>query len=436
MFAGAAREVVFSNPEVVRRVNDEFIPVALKAALVNNPPRGIEGDLYAEISRTKPAPQGICTANADGKVLTWALSFDDDASILKFLDHVGRRFNESPDAKQPVTAERFMKFPSRKLSDVKDNERLVTVPMRHGDERCPAKPALQKGTLVGRIIGRPLDKDGQPIADTTRQEHYMEARFEVPVAHQQLLAAALKNAADKPFAIPDEFARDVITHAFLGQLDVNPLGDVPGSRNESRKWEFTGRQVDAPAPDIARVRLEGTSDVAGGQDTKRSPRTDGRLWEHRVSLTWQGYVDLKDGRVHKLVMLAEGDERLRWGNARFRLLEEADAEHLMAGHPIDLDCRVRYGLIAEPCPADEVADAAIAKSREPGDLGERIQAKMRQLQTGLRRLQQSGGNPAEIARLMKDFGPLMQQQKPAEAETLLDRALELLDHKINEQREP
>ena len=98
MFAGAAREVVFSNPEVVRRVNQEFIPVALKAAMINNPPRGIEGELYAEISRSKPAPQGICTANSDGKVLAWALSFDDDKSILEFLDHVSKRYKDSPDA--------------------------------------------------------------------------------------------------------------------------------------------------------------------------------------------------------------------------------------------------------------------------------------------------------------------------------------------------
>ena len=48
MFAGAAREVVFSNPEVIKRVNADFIPVALKAALVNQPPDDEEGLLYIE----------------------------------------------------------------------------------------------------------------------------------------------------------------------------------------------------------------------------------------------------------------------------------------------------------------------------------------------------------------------------------------------------
>ena len=86
MFAGAVRETVFSRPEIIRRVNAQFVPVALKAALVNNPPPGLEGKFLAEISRSKPAPQGVCVANASGKVLAWALSFDDDTQVPKFLD--------------------------------------------------------------------------------------------------------------------------------------------------------------------------------------------------------------------------------------------------------------------------------------------------------------------------------------------------------------
>ena len=43
MFAGAAREAVFSNAAVIRRINADFVPVALKAGLVNNPPDDEEG---------------------------------------------------------------------------------------------------------------------------------------------------------------------------------------------------------------------------------------------------------------------------------------------------------------------------------------------------------------------------------------------------------
>jgi len=52
VFAGAVREAVFSNPDVIRRVNADFVPVALKAGLVNNPPDDEEGQLYREIGRS------------------------------------------------------------------------------------------------------------------------------------------------------------------------------------------------------------------------------------------------------------------------------------------------------------------------------------------------------------------------------------------------
>jgi hypothetical protein len=427
VFAGAAREVVFSNPHVVRRVNQEFIPVALKAGMINNPPRGIEGELYAEIARSKPAPQGICTTNSAGKALAWALSFDDDKSILEFLDHVAERYQQSPDAEKPVTAERFRQFPSSKLADVRDTRKRVKVPELHAsDDRCPARPALQQGTLVGRIIGRALDKNGKPVADTIRQENYMEARFEMPVSVQEQLSFAAKQANGDRFQLPSDFARAVIAHAYLGQLDVNPLGGVPGSRNADRKWEFSGQRIDSDDSNVVRLQITGQSDVEGGPDGL-ARRTDGRMWEHRVTLAWQGYVDIKNDRVVLLTMLADGDERLRWGNARFQLTTEADVRHLMAGHPIDLNGGVRYGLFAEPCSADEVGKRPVADRRRTANGLGPLPAKMQRLQAGMKRLQQSGGNTSKIAQLMKNFGPLMREQKLKEAEALLDEALKLLE---------
>ena len=113
MFAGAVREAVFSNPDVIRRVNADFVPVALKAGLVNNPPDDEEGRLYREIGRSKPVPQGICVVNSAGKVLAWTMAFDDDKSVLAFLDHCAKRFAQFPDAKKPVAAERYGRFPSQ-----------------------------------------------------------------------------------------------------------------------------------------------------------------------------------------------------------------------------------------------------------------------------------------------------------------------------------
>ncbi len=419
--------MVFSNPEVVRRVNGEFIPVALKAGMVNNPPRGVEGALYAEIARSKPAPQGICTTNSAGKVLAWALSFDDNKSILGFLDHVSDRYREFSDASSPVNAERYRKFPSHKLSDVNDNGKRINAPERHANgDRCPAVPALERGTLVGRIIGRALDDDGIPVSDTVRQELYMEARMQVAVSVQEQFARVATHTDGRRFRLPREFVQALVSPAFLGQLDVNPSGGVPGSQNERRVSDFWGQQVDfSDRDDTVRFRIDGKSNVAGVADYSRTRRSDGRLWEHTVALDWYGFIDIKNHRVNKLVMIANGKERLRWGTARLLLSTESAAEHLMAGHPIDLKCAVRYGLFAQPCSPDEVVDGA-GNDRSRNGPGAAIQVKMQRLQAGLQQLRKSGGNPTRIVQRMKEFGPLMRAKQFKKAEALLDAALQLL----------
>jgi hypothetical protein len=346
VFAGAAREVVFSNPEVVRRVNELFIPVALKAGMVNNPPPGMEGRLYAEISRSKPAPQGICAANSDGKVLAWTLSFDDEASIVKFLDYAMDRYRQSPSAETPVTTERYMKFPGHRLSDVPDRRLDVQTPDDHGDERCLAEPMTEQGTLLGTIVGRALDAHGNPVADTVRQEHYMEARLEISPAAQRELAMSARLARNTRFTLPEALARALVGGAYLGQLDVNPMHGIFGAERLPRWWEFHGQQVDSPDAGTTRIRITGNSNVEG-RESPQGRSTDGREWEHRVTLDWYGFIDIRNEGVTNLTILATGEERLRWNNPRLAMANESDAEHLMAGHPIDMQCGVLYGLIAQ-----------------------------------------------------------------------------------------
>ena len=357
MFAGAVREAVFSNPDVIRRVNADFVPVALKAGLVNNPPDDEEGRLCREIGRSKIVPQGICVVNSAGKVLAWTVAFDDDKSVLAFLDHCLTRFAQFPDAEKPVAAERYGRFPSQKVADVADNGNAPVIIDRHPEgKHCPGATRVRQGTVLARVFGRALDDDGNPVADTVRQENYVEDRFHVPVAMQEALAKALADAGTERFPLADDLARLLVSNAFLGQLDVRPFDPVSGGGGNLKQCEFWAQKVEGGGNDPVRLRIEGKSEAAGGSRDDR--RGDGARWRHEVKLAWEGIIEIKNDRVPRLLLVARGSEKLEWGNKNLPQLEgQADVTVLVAGHAIDLSCGVRYGIIGEPVAADEAGDA-------------------------------------------------------------------------------
>jgi hypothetical protein len=344
VFAGAAREAVFSNAEVIQRVNADFVPVALKAALVNNPPGDDEGLLYREIARSMPAPQGICVINSAGKVLTWALMFDDDKSLLAFFDQARQRYEKFPDAKKPVAAEVYIKFPSLRQKDVEDSGKALPVLDRHPEgKRCPAELPLLEGTVVVRLVGRALDRDGKPVADTLRQENYIEDRFYITIETQHKLAAALTSAGKDPVELPLELTRPWVRHAHLGVLDVQPLDNPSppgGSKGELKRCSFSATKVgDGKGPTLWRVEGESEAFI----DEKMANGGPGDM--HEVKLKWQGFIEIDGNRMTRLVLSAGGREKLKWQSARGKNV--AEVAILPGGHPIDLDCAVRFGLLGE-----------------------------------------------------------------------------------------
>ena len=367
MFAGAAREVVFANPHVVRRINERFIPIALKAAQVENPPPGLEGQLYGEIARTRPAPQGICTMDSTGQVLSWALSFDDNPSILGFLDHVEQRYRRAVNSKDLGEVDRFRSFPSQPLRGIPRLQKPWSIPHHHAaGERCPAAPVVAQGALAGKVVGRPLDKTGAPIAATLRQEEYMEARFEMALSEQWNLLEALKRSGGSTFELPDAVARSIVAPAYLGQLDVAPLASRPDVRPVRKEWRLRATPLPSDAPSAQRIRIEGWSDVEAREHDWRRAR-DGARWEHRVALRWQGYATIKGGKLIALQMLGEGRERLRWGSPTLMRTQEPDAAHLMAGHPIDLNAKVRYAIGAAKAANDRAANEKAVDEKAADD---------------------------------------------------------------------
>jgi len=358
VFAGAAREAVFSNPDVIKRVNADFIPVALKAALVNRPPDDDEGLLYREIGRSKPAPQGICVVNSAGKVLNWALMFDDDTSLLAFFHHVKVRFANYPDATKPVAAEVYQKFPSQQREDMEDSGKVLPVLDGHPEgKHCPAEPPLRKGTVAVRLFGRALDRDGKPVADTVRQENYVEDRFNIAVQTQEKLAKALADAGADRVTLPLELTRQWVKQAYMGVLDVQPLDNL-GNHGDLRRCDFGATKVrSGKGPTLWRV--EGESEVF--IDEKMANAGPGDM--HEVKLKWHGFIEMDGNRMTRLLLSADGNEKLKFNSARGK--DENEVALLPGGHRIDMSSAVRFGIVGEPAGSDRVA-ADAPDTPQPG----------------------------------------------------------------------
>lgn len=337
MFAGAAREAVFSNPDVIARIQKDFIPVALKAGDVAREQSGVEGLLYRELKRTMPQPQGIGTLNSAGRVLSWALMFENQAQVIGFLDHVAERYRETPNRSNPVPAERFMRFPNHQLPTLEDPGTTFAIPHAHAPgEKCPGEPRQTEGAVLTKVMGRALDDKGNPRSNARIRDNYIEDQFEITPTMPKALASAQSAAKDGPFPLPEALSRTIVSNAYLGILDVKPLEPVQSGaeevRNDIHLWA-------EPSSEDG-LRVWGHSEVLGKRERRDG---NGPRWEHEVTLQWQGHLNPKAGTV---ALIAEGQERLLYDNGRRTDSDEDAVAFLPAGRPLDFDGKVRYGMRA------------------------------------------------------------------------------------------
>jgi hypothetical protein len=267
--------------------------------------------------------------------------FEDDPSVLEFLDHTIDRYQRHPDASQPTPAERFMRFPSHKLDDVADNGEVPEMPESHPEgERCAGELPRKEGSVLGKIVGHALGPDGRRWSNVRTQDYYVEDRFEIPVELQEEILADSKSAGGEPFRLPESFVRILAGNAYLGMLDVNPLGGVhSGGKTVKEDLNVWAQQTNQEA----RLTLWGTTDVSGHQDDRG--QKSGQRWHHSVTLEWSGGMKLGEGRIQDLALVARGDERLHW-NAGGNTSGGNDVAHLPAGRPIDFEGKVVYGVEA------------------------------------------------------------------------------------------
>ncbi|NNE90599.1 MAG: hypothetical protein HKN23_03040 [Verrucomicrobiales bacterium] len=306
-----------------------------------NPPSGAEGRIYRHFRETQPAPQGIGVMNSAGKVLTWSLMFEDEDQLTAFFVHTESRFQKFPDNTDPVATERFMRFPAHKLPDVPDDGSHFEIPAAHADgETCPGHLPIPEGALPARVFGRAFGDNGEPASNSRSQDNYIEDRFEIPKSIQLKFLKAAEAGGN--FAVPIELGRILASNAYLGHLDVNPLGgDQTGAETLGETIElFATANPESPGL----FRISGRTIAAGGPNA-RGRGNDGRDWEHIVHLEWEGFIETADGEYTRVTLAAHGAEKLRWKVNR-PAGDENDLAHLPAGRSLDFIAPVRYGVSA------------------------------------------------------------------------------------------
>ncbi len=307
-----------------------------------------EGKALQSIYRSKVQPQGTCVLNSGGQVMAWVLMFDKNKSVLDFLDHGLKRFRDHPDAREAIMTERYMRFPSIRLEDMKDEAKPQPYAERHPDgKHCLWTPNEPPGTVVARVIGRALDKAGKPSPHMVNQEHMALDRFEVTPAMQEKLAQTLADGGTGRVALPEDFTRLCMAYAFLGNKDSGPMSKVSVFRivSDVKQCEFRAQRAEGTKN---LWRVEGQTEVFG--KGKGAARDSGL--RHEVKLTWEGFIELDGKRMTRLLLAARGTEKLKWGSEELKARAKTDDEvaFLPAGRFIDVECGVRYGIIGEPVP--------------------------------------------------------------------------------------
>ena len=192
-----------------------------------------------------------------------------------------------------------------------------------------------------------------------------------PSRCRRSLAKALKDAGSDRFRLADDLARLLVSHAFLGELDVNPVVSINGSKCDLKQCEFWARRVEGADDDPVRVRIEGKSEARGVQSGDEHG-FDGQLWQHEVKLAWEGIIEMKKDRMSRLLLVARGSEKLKRGNVPRELPGQLGVILLWAARAPDLSCGVRYGIMGEPVPDEETGDAQGAPQEFPDEARKQV----------------------------------------------------------------
>ena len=236
---------------------------------------------------------------------------------------------------------------------MKDEAKPQPIAERHAEGmHCPDWVDLPRGTVVAKVIGRALDKDGKLSARIVNQEDFALDRFEVSPALQEKLAKVLTDGGAGRITLPDEFARLCMAHAFLGNKDAGPMSkvSVAAAVSDVKQCEFWTQKVEG-SPSLWRV--EGKTEVIGKGGSKSNFG-----YRNEVKLTWEGFIEMDSKNLKRFLLAARGTENFQYGSEGLKagLKFHDEVKFLTAGRYIDMECGVRFGVIGVAVPVRKAED--------------------------------------------------------------------------------
>lgn len=398
--------------------------MAIRAADLNNPGLDEDGQLVQAIARSKILPQGLCVLNSSGQALEWVATFDNEASVTAFFNRALVRYKRNPDGRMDNVTERFMKFPDGRLPDFQEEAVSSSFLSRISQSR---NSNISTKEFVVKLTGRALNADGSAVADTLRQEHYVEDTF---VIDQDLAQELMRQASSnyRRFVLPKRLSYLLVKHAYLGQLDLQPLaGAMPSAEHDLKKCNLWAERIADN-----KLRIEGDTEISVSSPGRPG---DGASFANEIKLHWTGYADFDKTHLGKLLLWSHGFENAHWSSGpSFPASKDFALSSLPAGHRFEMASNVAFGFEGKM----ETGELAVTARKTPltggttsaddsanPNLAQRIQQKINTLQTSLPEWIAEGGDQKVISTSMEKVGSLMQNGRPDEAEKLLDVVLGL-----------
>lgn len=342
-----------SREDVISKIKANFVPVSVRATDLNNPPPNEEGALLRSIRPYCLEQQGMFVLNEDGQVLTAVVLFDSTRAITDYLDFSLAQFREhSQMAVSPNwSARRFTKYPSVAAPSIAavanrnspfDPEHAAGAGCLSGACQIPVSP--RPTGLILNMVARTIESNGHFSSDVIHQEHYSQDQLIIPLQLQQYIAALVRGTTGQAVRLPDMLGQILMMHAYLGNMDVQPVSSPMGAHSDIQACEFYAALVPGQK-NIYRVYGK-TNVCAQGPSPHGGGLPGGML--NKIGLSWYGFFKLSEGRVTSLSFLATGEQKLQWGALRPKLASaDEEVNELVSGHPIDQQTKVCLGFNSE-----------------------------------------------------------------------------------------